>query len=166
MQIQIQTKTQIQVQIQQQQNTNNFYGKLSATNLRHFQQIDLALSFSSRLHVQIQKEEKHRKIAKLPWRQNNKLFLVFVFCLSVLLFFLSFLHFFLSVFCLFCLFVQTSCWSNVWRASSLKSPCLCRNSKVAVTDSLTDSLTKVRYRAARAAKKWPEEHRRYASTKV
>ena len=36
--------------------------------------------------------------------------------------------------------------------SSLKSHSLCQNSKVAVTHSLSDSVAKVRYRAARAAK--------------
>ena len=48
--------------------------------------------------------------------------------------------------------VQTSLWSNVWRVWSVKSHSLCQNSKVAPTQSLTDWLTKVRYRAARAAK--------------
>ena len=42
---------------------------------------------------------------------------------------------------------------NVWWVWSLESHSLCQNSKVAVSESLTDSLTKVRYRAARAAKK-------------
>ena len=55
------------------------------------------------------------------------------------------------VFLYFCLFVQTSLWSNVWRIWSLKSHSLCQNSKVAVTDWLTE--WQVRYRAARAAKK-------------
>ena len=41
--------------------------------------------------------------------------------------------------------------------SSLKSHSLCQNSKVALTDSLTQSVTKVRYRAARAAKKTGKE---------
>ena len=49
--------------------------------------------------------------------------------------------YFVSLF--LCLFV----WSNVWQVSSLKSHSLCQNSKVA----LTHWLTKVRYRAARAA---------------
>ena len=46
---------------------------------------------------------------------------------------LEFCHF---VFFLF-FFVWTSCWSNVWRVSSLKSHSLCQNSKVAVSHSLT-----------------------------
>ena len=48
--------------------------------------------------------------------------------------------------------------------SSLKSHSLCQNSKVALTHPVTQSLTKVRYKAARAAKKneliqrlWPRE---------
>ena len=54
------------------------------------------------------------------------------FCLLGLLSFCLFV--FLS-FCLFvfCLFVLTSCWSIVWRVSSVKSHSLCQNSKVALT---------------------------------
>ena len=55
-----------------------------------------------------------------------------------------FSFFFLSL----SLFVWTSIWSNVWRVLSVKSHYLCHNSKVA----LTQWVTKVRYRAARAAK--------------
>ena len=71
-----------------------------------------------------------------------------IFCLSVFLSFcfFVFLSFCLFVFLFFFLFVQTSLWPNVWRVSSVKSHSLCQNSKVA----LSDSLTKVRYRAARA----------------
>jgi len=50
------------------------------------------------------------------------------FCLFV------FLSFSLSVFLSFCV---ESCWSNVWKVSSFKSHYLCKNSKVAVTDSVT-----------------------------
>ena len=56
-----------------------------------------------------------------------------------------------------CLFVLLSfcllsrLWSNVWRVSSLKSHSLCPNSKLAASESLT----KGRYRAARAAKTRP-----------
>ena len=56
------------------------------------------------------------------------------------------LSFCLSAFLCFCL------WSNVWRVSSLESLSLCQNSKVAPTHWLSQSVTKVRYRAARAAK--------------
>ena len=93
--------------------------------------------------------------------QHWILFLVFVFSSNYLLIFLSvYLFVFLSfclfvflsfcLFCLFsfCLFFLTSLRSNVWRVSSFKSHYLCQNSKVAVTHWLT----KVRYRAARAAK--------------
>ena len=79
-------------------------------------------------------------------------FFVFLFFLFVILFFCHFVFlscclfchiFFLSccpfVFCLFGVlsFCLDSCWSNVWKVSSLKSHNLCQNSKVAVTDSLT-----------------------------
>ena len=102
-------------------------------------------------------------------------FFVFLpFCLSV------FLSFWLSVllsacfssfvsFCLFvilssCLFVFLSFLSfcldlmliKVW---SLESHSFCWSSKVVLTDSLTHSLTKVRYRAGRAAKNlWKTLH--------
>ena len=82
-------------------------------------------------------------------------FVIYSFCLFGnfdLLSFLSFCLFVFLSFCLFvflsfCLFVLTSCWSNVWKVSSLKCHALCWK-----WHSLTDSLTKVRYRAARAAK--------------
>ena len=74
-------------------------------------------------------------------------------------FFLCFFFVFLS----FCPFVWTSIWSNVWRVSSLKSHSLCRNSKVEVTQWVT----KVRYRAARAAKnKIPNSANLYTSYKT
>ena len=82
------------------------------------------------------------------------------FSLIFFLFFLLFFNFvFLSFcffvsFCLFaflsfCFFLDISLWSYVLRTSSVKSHSLCWNSKVAVTQWLT----KVRYRATRAAKK-------------
>ena len=82
------------------------------------------------------------------------LFVFSPFCLFAFLSFciLVFWPFCLYIFMPFCLFVWTSCRSNVWRKSSLKSHSLCQNSKVALTDPPTQSLTKVRYRAARAAK--------------
>ena len=70
-------------------------------------------------------------------------FCIFVFMALCLFVFLSF-----SILS-FCLFVWTSLWSNVWRVSSLKSHSFCRNSKV----TLNHWLSKVRYRAARAADK-------------
>ena len=51
----------------------------------------------------------------------------------------------------FFFFFNLTLRSNVWRAWSLKR----HSSKVALSHSLSDSLTKVRYRAARAAKKRP-----------
>ena len=54
------------------------------------------------------------------------------FCHFVFLSFCRFVFVVFFSFCLFVFFVQTSCWSNVWRVSSFKSRYLCRNSKVAV----------------------------------
>ena len=89
--------------------------------------------------------------------------MVFVFCIFV---FLSFCLLYVLSCCAFscCLFAFLSFWffchsvflyfcSDIilikfWRVSSLKRHSLCQNSKVA----LSDWLTKVRYRAARAAK--------------
>ena len=48
---------------------------------------------------------------------------------------LCLLSFCLFVFLSFCL---DSCWSNVWKVSSLKSRSLCQNSKVAVSHWPTD----------------------------
>ena len=61
---------------------------------------------------------KHRKSAKLPWHHNMKLSF----------WSLSF----------FGVFVPTSLWTHVWMVSSLKSHLLCIDSKVAVTDWLSD----------------------------
>ena len=86
------------------------------------------------LQVSHQTKSFHKNIARV---RNGPVFFVFLcFCVSC-----------------FCLFVWISLWSNVWRVWSLKSHCLCQNSKVAVSDSLTHSLTKIRYRADRASKK-------------
>ena len=79
-----------------------------------------------------------------------------IFCLFVFFVFLYFLSFY--IFCLFVFFVFLSLWSSVWRVSSLKSHSLYPNSKVALIDWLTHSLTKVRDRAARAAKQFSNQN--------
>ena len=78
------------------------------------------------------------------------------FCLFVFFIFLSFSSFFLVVSLSFCrffflYFCQKSLWSYVLRTWSLKSHSLCQILKWRL---LTHSVTKVRYRAARAAKNW------------
>ena len=83
------------------------------------------------------------KSSELPWYHNIKLLFVLFFV------FLSFCDLVILWFCLFvilsfCVFIWISLWSNVWRVSSLKSHSLCQNSTVALTDWLTDSVTKVR----------------------
>ena len=79
------------------------------------------------------------------WSWSFCLFIVFLlsFCclfFTLLSFFLLFLVFFVFfVFLSFCLFVWPSLRSNVWRVSSVKnkSNSLCQNSKVALSDSVT-----------------------------
>ena len=51
----------------------------------------------------------------------------------------------------FCLFVKRSLWSIIWRVSSLISHCFFV--QILKWQSVSDPLNKVRYRAARAAKK-------------
>ena len=85
-------------------------------------------------------QSKHPKSAKLPCRHNIKHYFWSMFV---------FLAFFVLSFCLFVLHHSDQMSERV---SSLKSHSLCQHSKVAVSHSLTHPLTKVRYRAARAAK--------------
>ena len=87
-------------------------------------------------------EKKLRKSLKKNWKKLKKK-------LEKLNFFQLFL-------------VTSSLRSNVWSVSSLKSHSLCQNSKVAVTHWLT----KARYRAARAAKKFTFSNSLFLQSKI
>ena len=79
----------------------------------------------------------------MSWLSFFPLSFLFVFSLVSFVFFVFFLS---SLY--FYLFFHTILWSSVWKVSSVKSHSLCQNSKVAPSHWLT----KVMYRAARAAK--------------
>ena len=104
---------------------------------------------------------KHRKRAKLPWRRNSKfsfwslsfIFLSFFLPSSLLSFCLFvFLSFCLFVFLSFCLYVFLSRHHSDEMSEGLEVSKVTICVKILKWHPVIDSLTKVRYRAARAAK--------------